>query len=259
LLFVSPGRNSALLRKLYGDLRGHRYFGVLLLLLVVLIAVLAFIAIADEVMEGDTRNFDEWAIRALRRADDPSTPIGPRWLHEAGRDVTAIGGVFVLAGLTLLVAGYLLLIGKRRAVWLIILATGGGAVLSTILKSSFDRQRPQLVPHLSMGYTSSFPSGHSMLSAVVYLTLGTMLAAFVADRRLKLYFICVALTLCLAVGVSRVYMGVHYPTDVLAGWAAGLAWALFCWVVAHWLQTRGAVEPDIDRHPSLPGSDGTVG
>ena len=221
---------------------------------IVLVAVLlivggtwVFIELADEVREGDTQRFDDWAVRAMRHADDPSRPIGPHWLPEVGRDLTALGGVAVLSLTTAFVAGYLLIVRKYHAMWLVLGATLGGLLISTLLKHLIDRARPDLVPHLSHVYTSSFPSGHSMLSAVVYLTLGALLTRLASERRVKLYFLAAALLLTFLVGVSRVYMGVHYPTDVLAGWTAGLVWALLCWLVARYLQRRGAVEKDADE------------
>jgi undecaprenyl-diphosphatase len=201
----------------------------------------AFIAIAGEVKEGDTKAFDMWALKSLRKADDPAEPIGPPWMAEVGRDLTALGGVAVLILFTLIVAGDLWLDGKHRAMWFLLLAIGGGLLVSQALKSFFDRPRPDLVPHLTEVYTASFPSGHAMLSAVVYLTLGAMLVPLVS-RRLKLYVLSVALLLTFLVGVSRVYMGVHYPTDVLAGWAAGLVWATLSQLVLRRLQRRGEAE-----------------
>jgi undecaprenyl-diphosphatase len=215
---------------------------VLIGLLVAAGAVWGFVLIADEVTEGDTQQFDEWAVRVLRRADDPAKPIGPDWLVEVGRDLTALGGVAALTLITLAVAGFLWLRRMYGAMWLVVVATLGGLIASTLLKSLFDRPRPNLVPHLSHVYTSSFPSGHSMLSATVYLTLGALLGRFFQERGLRAYFLIVALVLTTLVGVSRVYLGVHYPTDVLAGWTAGLAWAIICWLVARWLQKRGKVE-----------------
>lgn len=232
-------------------LAGHGLV-VLGVVLLIVIGTWGFIKLADEVREGDTQTFDDWAVRSMRRADDPTRPIGPPWLAEVGRDLTALGGVSVLVLVTAGVAGYLLMAGKRHAMWLVLIATLGGLLISTILKYSFDRARPELVPHLSQVYTSSFPSGHSMLSAVVYLTLGSLLTRLVERRLLKIYFLTLAILVTFLVGISRVYMGVHYPTDVLAGWAAGLVWALICWLAAHYLRQRGAVEPLTGPDPHSP-------
>src|SRR6478609_3685952 len=131
--------------------------------------------------------------------------------------------------------------------WLVLVSSFGGLLISSLLKDIINRPRPQLVPHLSQVYTSSFPSGHSMLSAVVYLTLGSLLARIAPGMMVKLYLIAVALLLTFLVGVSRVYMGVHYPTDVLAGWTAGLVWAILCWLAARRLQIHGAVEKDLEQ------------
>jgi undecaprenyl-diphosphatase len=215
---------------------------LLLAVLAIVTGVWSFIAIADKVVEGKTRRFDERLIRSLRDPADPSDPIGPEWLEEVGRDLTALGGVAVLSLLTASVVGFLLIRRTYHAVGFVLIATVGGLVLSLLLKRFFARPRPELVSHLSAVYTSSFPSGHSMLSAVVYLTLGALLARLVEGPALKIYIILVAMLLTLLVGVSRVYMGVHYPTDVLAGWSVGLSWAILCWLVARRLQRQGVVE-----------------
>jgi undecaprenyl-diphosphatase len=155
----------------------------------------------------------------------------------------------VLTFVTLAVAGFLILQRKAHAALFVALAVGGGMLLSTLLKMGFDRPRPDLVPHGAVVYSASFPSGHSMMAAVAYLTLGALLARVQPRRRLKLYLLGLAILLTVAVGVSRVYLGVHWPTDVLAGWALGAAWALLCWAGALWLQRRGQVEsegPDPD-------------
>jgi undecaprenyl-diphosphatase len=221
---------------------GSHELPVLMALLTLVLAVWGFIAIADVVSEGRTQDFDNRVVRSLRRADAPAEPIGPEWLHEVGRDLTALGGIAVLTLMISAVVGFLLLRQSYGAMWLVIAATLGGLLASTLLKELFSRDRPSIVPHLSHVATSSFPSGHSMLSAVVYLTLGALLGRLMESRVLKAYFLFVALILTTLVGLSRVYMGVHFPTDVLAGWAAGLAWAVLCWLLARWLQRRGAVE-----------------
>lgn len=200
----------------------------------------AFIELADKVRAGGTRRFDESVEYFV--ADHP----GPVWLLEVGRDATALGGVTVLALFVMAVVGYLLLRGSYGAMCLVIVATTGGLALSSVLKFAIQRDRPTIVEHRSAIYTSSFPSGHSMLSAVVYLTLGSLLARLAKERLVKFYFLAVALLLTGIVGVSRVYMGVHWPTDVLAGWTAGLVWAALCWAVTRYLQRRGAVERDYE-------------
>ena len=113
------------------------------------------------------------------------------------------------------------------------MATISGAVLSSLLKLGFDRPRPDLVPHLTHVYSASFPSGHAMVSAVVYLTLGTLLTRIVSGIWLKIFVMAVAVLLTGLIGLSRLYLGVHWPSDVLAGWAAGAAWALVWWTVAN--------------------------
>jgi undecaprenyl-diphosphatase len=243
----------------WGWVRNHGNFVLLLSTLIVATGVWGFVELADEVLEGDTQHFDDWAIKVLRRDDNPAIPIGPTWLHEVGRDTTALGGVAVLGAMTLAVAGYLLMIRKHHAMWLVLIATFGGLIISTILKNVFDRDRPDLVPHLSVVHTSSFPSGHSMLSAVVYLTLGVMLARLVPNRAAKIYFMGLAIFLSFLIGVSRVYMGVHYPTDVLAGWTAGCVWATLCYIVARQLQIRGKVEKDTEEPGGLQAARATQG
>lgn len=206
----------------------------------------AFIAVSEEVIEGDTHAIDESILLSLRNPADRGDPIGPGWMEEMGRDATALGGVAVLTFITLAGAVFLALQGKGRAALFVLLAIAGGIALSVALKTGFDRPRPELVSHGSIVYTASFPSGHSMMSAVVYLTLGTLLARFQRRRRLKIYVIVLAVLITLAVGVSRVYLGVHWPTDVLAGWTAGAAWAMLCWATVLWLQRHRQVEETPD-------------
>src|SRR5688572_9413380 len=194
---------------------GLHELGVLLSLAIAALAIWGFVELADEVREGSTAPFDEWAVRALRRADDPAQPIGPRWAAEIGRDLTALGGIAVLLLLIAAVSGFLWLKRMYGAMLLVTGASLSGLFLSLGLKELFSRPRPEVVPHLAETFTSSFPSGHSMLSATVFLTLGSLLGQFVDSLTLRAYFLIVAIVLTLLVGLSRIYLGVHYPSDVL--------------------------------------------
>lgn len=212
---------------------------VIIAMLLATMCTWGFVELADEVVEGETQAFDEWAVRAMRRADDA---IGSPVLPEVARDVTALGSVSVLALMIIAAAGYLLIRRQYRAMWFTLAATISGAIISSVLKEFFSRERPSVVPHLTDVDTASFPSGHSMLSAVVYLTLGSLLMRATRERRAKIYIFGVALIMAMLIGVTRIYLGVHYPTDVLAGWTAGMTWAAVCWLVEGYLQRHGTVE-----------------
>ncbi|AWB08628.1 phosphoesterase (plasmid) [Azospirillum humicireducens] len=203
-----------------------------------------FVELAGKVMEGETSAFDKRLLLALRDPLNPDQPGGPWWLARMARDITSLGSTTILTIVTVATLGFLLLLHKRAAALLVLVSVGGGGTLSTLLKMLFDRARPDLVPHGDQVISASFPSGHAMQSAVVYLTLGALLAQFVEGRRTKAYLLTWAMLLTLVIGSSRVYLGVHWPTDVLAGWSVGAAWAAFCWMIAEWLQRRGAVEQD---------------
>ncbi len=211
-------------------------------ILVTALSLLAFALVARAVMEGATRGFDEALLLAFRSTSDRSDPLGPLWAEEMVRDVTALGGTAVLALVTLAVLGFLLMTGRRHAALFIAVAVVGGMLVSLGLKWGFARPRPDLVPHGTRIHTESFPSSHAMLSAVVYLTLGTLLARTQRRWRVRVYLLLLAAAITVGVGASRVYLGVHWPTDVLAGWALGAAWALLCWLAMLRLQRRGQVE-----------------
>ncbi len=208
--------------------------------------VLAFALLASEVMEGETTAFDRKVLLSLRRPSD-LTPIGSPAIQEAARDVTALGSVTVLGLVTAITAGFLALDGKRRMAAFVCGSVVSGLVMSAILKDAFHRARPDLVPHAVYVSTESFPSGHSMMSAVTYLTLGALLSRSRERKRIKAYFLLLAVFLMLIVGLSRIYLGVHWPTDVLAGWTAGSVWALLCWVGARWLQGHRALERESEH------------
>lgn len=206
----------------------------------------AFTKVASEVLEGDTEAFDRYLIMALRDPANPAQPIGPGWLNSAMLDMTALGGVAGLTVLTLIVAGYLIVARKAATAAFVVGAIAGGALFSTLLKQFFNRPRPEVVAHLVEVSTTSFPSGHAMNSAVVYLTLGALLARTHSEYRLRVYILGVAIFLTLTIGISRVYLGVHWPSDVIAGWMVGGAWATTCSLAARALQRRRAIEPSTE-------------
>jgi undecaprenyl-diphosphatase len=207
--------------------------------------MLLFAEFVDRVVEGDTRAFDEIVLLAFRHPNNSSYPIGPAWLQIMFRDITPLGGYAVVILISLAVIGYLLMDGKRGAALWVLVSVGGGAALSNLLKYAIERPRPDLVARLVEVNTTSFPSGHATLAAVTYLTLGALLSRVEARRRAKIYVLTVAVALTFLIGVSRVYLGVHWPTDVLAGWCIGAAWAMLCWRIAIALQRSGKIESDV--------------
>ena len=211
-----------------------------LLAIAVLLALFGFIA--HEVASGKTTALDRCVIRALRSAADPSRPIGPAWAQEAARDITSLGSIIVVVITTAAVAGYLFLAHKPGVAWLMVLAVGGGIALNNLLKLVFARQRPNVISSVRV-FTTSFPSGHATLSAIAYLTIGALLSRAAPSAAVSLYLLVLAVFLTVLIGSSRIYLGVHYPTDVIAGWCVGAAWAIFCWVLMAWLQSQGQVEP----------------
>lgn len=203
------------------------------------ILVVLFIEIALSVLVGETMTFDRSIILALRNPTDLSDPIGPFWLEELMRDITALGGTGILSFVTLFTVLYLYLQQHRSMAIFVSSVIVVGMVSSSLLKYGFARPRPDLVPHGSYVYTSSFPSGHSMMSALVYLTLGAIYAHSQIRRRIKVLIMSSALIVVLLIGLSRIYLGVHWPSDVLAGWCAGGVWALLSYRLVRYWQKRG--------------------
>ena len=206
--------------------------------------------LASEVLEGDTLAFDRWVMQGLRDSAEPTTPIGPNWLRKTMTDVTALGGGPVLTLLTLLVAGFLVAARKRATALFVVVAIAGGGLAANLLKLLFVRERPDVVPHLVFVDSASFPSAHAMNSAVTFLTLGALLARTQKDWRVKAYLLGAAILITLIVGFSRVYLGVHWPTDVVAGWIVGATWAILCSLVAKLLQGRHTIEREGEENPT---------
>lgn len=182
-------------------------------------------------MEGDTHQIDEKLLLVFRSPQDSQLPLGPGWFQEMMRDISALGSTITLWLCTLLTGFYFIMIKKGHRALYLIGAVATGTVLSNLLKLGFDRPRPDLVPHGSLTYTASFPSGHSMMAAIVYLSIGALLAQAQSGRNLKIYFMSISLLLTILIGISRVYLGVHWPSDVLAGWLAGAICAMSFWFI----------------------------
>jgi len=242
----------------WSDLTKLAEAGVLLTFVVAAAGIAAFAALADEVGEGGAFSVDRAVLLGFRLSGHPDMAAGPRWVKEAARDVTALGGFTVLA-LVAILAVAMLLIHRRRLQALVLASTVVLAQgLSELLKAWIDRPRPTLVSHLDLVYSSSFPSGHAMMTPVVYLTLAGILAAGQRRRSEKRLLLGAAVLLTVAVGVSRVYLGVHWPTDVLGGWILGGAMALMAILILHRAAPRRRSGIEVTPNPpSASPSPGT--
>ena len=188
--------------------------------------------LTSEVLEGETFRFDEAILLALRQPRDLAVPIGPAWLTHAVSDITSLGGITVLTLLTALIAVYLLLDRRWQIAIFVVSSVLSGWLASTLLKILVARPRPDIVPHLVEVSDLSFPSGHAMVSAVTYLTLGALVARTQRYSSTRIFVMGAGVFLAVIIGLTRIYLGVHYPTDVFAGWCAGALWALGCWLIS---------------------------
>lgn len=203
----------------------------IVLLLLCAAGVYGFLAIADEVSENEIEAFDTFVLMLFRNPADISDPLGPAWFEETMAEITALGGYPVLVVLVGVVIGYLLVAHRYGPALFLFISILSGTAISQFLKTLYDRPRPDLVEHLVNTHTASFPSGHATMSTVVYLTLASLIVRLVDDAPVRIYVISIAVALALAIGISRVYLGVHWPSDVIAGWALGVAWASLSWLV----------------------------
>ena len=213
-------------------------FAALSALLVVGLGVAAFAELADDMTEADGQNFDQAVLSALRPEADPSNALGPWWVETAASDLTALGGLSVLALFAVAAVGFLLIQKKRLSAVLLVLGLLGGVTLSEGLKAAFERERPPSAYQAVETLNASFPSGHALLSTVFYLSLAVMLSRAFPRRRLKIYVLGVGIGIAVLVGLTRIYLAAHWATDVFAGWSVGAAWAMALWLVSHAIERR---------------------
>lgn len=197
--------------------------------------LLTFAKIAHDVTEGETTAFDTAVLMSGR--DRGGNLLAPVWVAEVARDVTALGSITVLTLLVITLVGYFVVARRRFDAVFLTASALGGTILGNVVKVSLDRTRPAL-PNTPAVFSASFPSGHATMSAVVFLTIGVILASVDLDRRRETFFMLVAVFLTLLVGVSRVYLGLHYPTDVIAGWCLGSAWVTCCVMVGRLIRPQ---------------------
>lgn len=183
----------------------------------------------------------------LLRGGPAEAAAHPYWLARAMTDLTALGSRAVVTLIVVAAAAFLLVARRPHAALLLILAAAGGMALGDGMKAIVARPRPDAARALVSTGSFSFPSGHAMLSAATYLTVAAIFSRLTCRPSERRSLIATALALSGVVGMSRIYLGVHYPSDVLAGWLIGSAWAVLCWTFMRRLQQRGAVEREV--HP----------
>jgi len=226
-------------------------FAALGALLVIGLGISIFADLAEDMREGDGQAFDQWVLHWMQPV--PGQPRGPWWLHEAAGDITSLGGVAVLTLLALVAIGFLLILKKRLSAVLLVVGLFGGVVLSEGLKAVFERQRPPVVYQAVETLNASFPSGHALLSTVFYLTVAVMMTRAFPKRRLKAYVLSVGMVFALLVGLTRIYLGAHWASDVFAGWSVGAAWAMLLWLVAYGVgRMQTARHAPLQDEPSPP-------
>jgi undecaprenyl-diphosphatase len=218
-------------------LRAHR--GVVIAIAAALSLQVGFAALASEVLEDETTAFDQTVLRAFRDAN--GMPVGPTWLKGTVLNLSALGSVAVVTLIVALAAIFLVLVKRRWEAVLLVACSVGATITLVVLKILFGRERPTVVSALAKEVDLSFPSGHSLIASAIYPTLGLILARTLTDRHLKVFVLAAAAGLTLMIGFTRVYIGVHYPTDVLGGWMLGLSWAILCALISHRLRPQDSL------------------
>jgi len=216
---------AARARVLAGDEK--RALGLILLggFLVTLTALALSGKIALDVLGNRTQAFDEDVLREIGAAKERLGERRPK-VDQLFVDLSALGGWVALSLLSTFATVYLWLCRRRWDALIVVVVSAGGVVLNQLLKHAFARPRPSIFEHGNVVDSGSFPSGHSMMSMAIYLAHGALLARLAPTRLARAFALTTATVLPVAIACSRMYLGVHYPTDVAAGLLLGLAWAL---------------------------------
>ena len=200
---------------------------------VMIIGLLGFAAIAYLVSTDATTAFDLSVMSHFIERGETVSPLGPPWVEEIFLELTALGGGTVLTLVALLVLTGLFITRQRGAGLTLMATLFSGTIIPYGLKFLFDRPRPDLVAHLDRTFTASFPSAHATVSMIYWISIATIIARFIDHAILRRFIYYSAFSLVILIGLSRIYLGVHWPSDVVAGWLLGLAWAAFCWLLAN--------------------------
>lgn len=205
-------------------------------LFIIALGVMTFVELADDMTEADGQAFDQSVLAWVQPM--AGEPRGPWWMTEAAADLTSLGGISVLALFATIAIGFLLIHRKRLSALLLVVGLAGGVALSEGLKAIFERERPPAAFQAVETINASFPSGHALLATVFYLSLGVMLTRAFSRRHVKAFVLGAAIVIALLIGTTRVYLGAHWASDVLAGWSVGAAWAMALWLVAYAVERR---------------------
>ncbi|MDP2117361.1 MAG: phosphatase PAP2 family protein [Brevundimonas sp.] len=245
---MTPSQNLTFLRRMLRIARTE--IAAVTALFVIALGVMLFLELAGAVTGADGQAFDQAVLTWMQPV--AGDPRGPWWLEEAAADLTSLGGISVLGLFAVVAIAFLLIQRKRLSALLLVLGLAGGVVLSEGLKALFQRERPPGDYQAVETLNASFPSGHALLATVFYLTLGVMLTRAFPRAHLKAFVLGAAMTVALLIGLTRVYLGAHWASDVFAGWCVGAAWAMALWLAAYVVQRRQAVHSDGPHDETLP-------
>lgn len=207
-------------------------------LFIVALGIMTFVEVADDMTEADGQAFDQAVLAWMQPV--AGDPRGPWWLEEAAADLTSLGGISVLSLFAVIAVAFLLIQRKRLSALLLVLGLAGGVALSEGLKGLFERERPPAAFQAVETLNASFPSGHTLLATVFYLSIGVMLTRAFPSARLKAFVLGAAMTVAMLIGLTRAYLGAHWASDVFAGWCVGAAWSMALWLIAYAVQRRQA-------------------